>query len=321
VSQAQGALAGAQAGLQSTLAGNAVKAQPPKVGDLAGAEAAVTSARNSVQTAQQSVDDTVLKAPAEGTVATVSNLVGEVVGGGGGSSSSAGSSSSSSGSSGASGGSAGGGGGGSSTSSSTGSSSGSSSGLITLTDLAGLQVKAGFTEVDAAKLRQGQPATIVLNALPTTELAAHVLSIDTTSTVVSNVVTYNVLFTLDRLADGVKPGMTATTTVVTEERDGVLQVPTAAVRGQGANATVTVIKSGKQVPTSVVTGMRGDSTTEIVSGLNEGDVIVVSTGSGLGRTGATTGTGGTGARVGGGGGGGGFGGGGLGAGGGGRLGG
>ena len=205
-------------------------------------------------------------------MATVSGQAGEDVTGGGVTS---GSSSSGTGSSG---------------SSSSGSGSGSgSTALVTLVDLGRLEVTAGFSESDAAKVHVGQPATVSLDALPDARLAAHVVGIDTLSTVVSNVVTYNVTFALDRSTAGVKPGMSASVDVVTAERDNAVNLPSSAVSGTGGAASVTVLRNGQQTRVSVVAGLQGDSTTEILSGLTAGTVVVLPTAT-FAR-GSTTGTG------------------------------
>ena len=81
--------------------------------------------------------------------------------------------------------------------SSDSSSADSSTSLVTITAENKLQVVAGFSEIDAAKIRPGQAATVTVDALPNEKFAAHVLSVDTLSTVTSNVVTYNVTFVLD----------------------------------------------------------------------------------------------------------------------------
>jgi hypothetical protein len=54
-----------------------------------------------------------------------------------------------------------------------------------------------------------------------------------------------------------------------------LHVPTAAVHGSGANATVTVLRNGKQVSVPVVAGLQGDSSTAILSGLKTSDTVVL----------------------------------------------
>src|SRR2546421_4900935 len=298
----QSALTAAQNSEQATLAGNALKAAPPLPGDLAADQAAIASAQTALTAAQLAEDGTVLTAPTAGTIASVNGQVGQTAAGGGSSASSA--SSASSGSGGTSGGGA----------SSRGSSAGSTSqALVTLIDLDALQVKAGFSETDVARVAVGQPATVSFPALPNEQAAAHVVAIDATSTVVSNVVTYNVTMALDNLTPLVKPGMSANVSAVVAKADNVLHVPTAAVRGSGATATVTLINSGKQTPVVVTVGVRGDDSTEVTSGLGASDQVLVSTGQLSTSTGGAT-VRGVGGLGGGGLGGGGLGGGGLGGG-------
>jgi RND family efflux transporter MFP subunit len=263
----------AQVGKTSAVLAKKVKEQPAQVGDLESARAGVVTAQAALETARKTLAETVLRAPFGGTVASVSGHVGEDVAGGGVTSSTS-SSDNSSGSSG-------------------------SSPLVTLVDLGQLEVSAGFSETDAAKVKVGQPATVGLDALPDAKLAAHVVAVDTLSTVVSNVVTYNVAFVLDRTTAGVKPGMSASVDVVTAERDNAINLPSSAVSGSGSAATVTVLRDGEQARVSVLPGLQGDSNTEILSGLKAGETVVLPT-----TTFATgsNGTGVTGTRGGGGGG-------------------
>jgi macrolide-specific efflux system membrane fusion protein len=157
-------------------------------------------------------------------------------------------------------------------------------------------VTANFSETDAAKIKPGQAATITVDALPNKQLAAHVVGIDTTQTVVSNVVTYGVTLVLDRSVPQLKPGMTVTAAVIVAKRDGVLHVPNAAIHTAGGASTVTVVDTkGNQQQRSVTTGVVGDDATEIVSGLKAGEQVVVSSASSL-----LTGTTGSNARSGGG---------------------
>jgi macrolide-specific efflux system membrane fusion protein len=165
---------------------------------------------------------------------------------------------------------------GASTSGST--SSSSSSAFVTLVNLQGLDVTASFSESDAAKIQLGQAGTVTVSALPGKQLAAHVVAIDTSGTSSSGVVTYTVTLAIDRTVAGLKPGMSANASVTTGERDNVLNVPNAAVTGSGSNATVKVLKNGVQTTTSVVAGLKGDSSTEIVSGLTAGQQVVTSSG-------------------------------------------
>ena len=158
-------------------------------------------------------------------------------------------------------------------------------------------VKVGFPEADAGKVAAGQPVTITIDSLTGQRLTGSVSEIDTVSTVVSNVVTYNAVIAFDSVPAAVKPGMTATTSVIAASRDNVVAVPSAAISSSGGESTVTVRVGGKDEVRSVETGLKGDGTTEIVSGLNDGDQVVMSVGVVSSNTNRNTGTG-TGTRTG-----------------------
>ena len=105
-----------------------------------------------------------------------------------------------------------------------------------------------------------------------------VASIDTVSTVVSNVVTYNAVVAFDTVPAGVKPGMTANVSVIAASRDNVVSVPSAAISTTGGQSTVTVRTNGADEVRDVVTGLKGDGSTEITSGLDAGEQVVMSVG-------------------------------------------
>jgi len=287
IQQAQNSLNSAEAGLASTQAANNAKASATP-GSVAAAQSQVAQAQANLIAAQKAEASATLTAPGDATVATVSGIVGQTVSGGGTSAASSGATSSGAGSN-------------------ATSSSSTSSAFMTLENTASLQVVSGFAEADASKVQVGQAATVSLNALPNQAVTAKVSRVDVNATVVSNVVTYNVTVVLDNPPDTVKPGMTASVDVVVSQRDNVLELPTADITSRNGTATVTLLRSGKQVPQVVETGLVGDQTTEITSGVTEGDVVVAptvsitATGTGTGaRTGTGTGAGGLGGTGGGG---------------------
>jgi RND family efflux transporter MFP subunit len=154
-------------------------------------------------------------------------------------------------------------------------------GYIILTDLSGLQVKASFAEADIANLQVGQAASFTFDALSgvtATGSVASIAPLANTSAGGSTVTSYTVLFTLDGNPDGVKPGMTAQVSVVTDQVTGVIAIPSTALTQRGQNYTVTLKPTkvggvGKRV--TVTVGLKGDSTSEITSGLKEGDLVVL----------------------------------------------
>jgi multidrug efflux pump subunit AcrA (membrane-fusion protein) len=324
VAKDQATVSAQQASLAATADGEAIVPST-----IAQDSAQVQQDQNTVNTDQKAVDATTLTAPISGTVTAVNDSVGDTVSGSGTSaddasssdtgSSSTGSSSTGSSSTGFSGtGSsstaATGGTGSTASSSDDSSSSTSSSGFVTIENLGGLEVVAGYAEADIAKISVGQSAAITLPALTSTDVTGTVSAVAATSTVVSNVVTYDVTIALDSPPATVKVGMTADVSVVVQTATDVLELPSAAITTAGPLSTVTVLTNGVKKVTTVTTGLVGDSTTQIDSGVKAGQVVVEPVASVAAST-TGTGTTGLGGLTGGGFGGGGFGGGGFGGGG------
>jgi macrolide-specific efflux system membrane fusion protein len=131
-----------------------------------------------------------------------------------------------------------------------------------------------FSESDVSKLKVGQAATVTLDALSGVALGAHVTAIAPVGTTSSSVVSYDATLTLDQSNAQVKPGMSASATVIVGQAQGV-NVPNSAVTGAGSLASVTVRDNGKQTKKQVVVGLRGDSRTQIISGVSAGQQLVV----------------------------------------------
>ncbi len=254
--------------------------------NIASARAAVRTDRLSVHSDEQALQATKLYAPEDGTIASLSGQVGEVVSGGGttraNTSSSASSSSSSSAASGL--GATGSTGAGSSGSGSAGS---SSSSFAVLSDLSTMKLVVALSESEVGSVHPGQIATVTVEALEGRKLAAHVAEVAILSTSSSGAVSYDVTFDLDQLDEGVKPGMSATAEVVVKQASG-LNVPTTAISG----GSVTVVSGSHRETVRVTTGLAGDTSTIVLSGLKAGETVALPSvtttkstlGTGSGRT-------------------------------------
>jgi multidrug efflux pump subunit AcrA (membrane-fusion protein) len=278
----------------------------PAAATIAADSATVAEDEATVASDQEALDQTTLRAPIAGTVTAVNTSVGAAASAGSSTITSGGASSSTASSSTTAAGSSGLGSGSSNAGSGTGSSS-SGSGLFTIDSLGQLEIVAGFAEADATQIAVGQPVTITLPALPNTEVAGRVAAVSLTSTVVSDVVTYDETIDLINPPATVKEGMTADVSVVDQTATNVLYVPSAAITTTGTVSTVELLQNGKETVTRVTTGLVGNSDTQILSGLTDGEVVVEPTVTVVGSTGTagtTTGGGFGGGGFGGGGGGG-----------------
>jgi membrane fusion protein, macrolide-specific efflux system len=233
---------------------------------VAQAQASLTSANAQVEQAQESLSDAVLRAPIGGTVVEVNGTVGQ-------SSSTTGASSDAT------------------SETDTSSTSSDTSGFIVISQTNHLQVAANFSETDTVQIRVGQRATVTLNALPDVQLEGRVTAIEETSTTVNQVVNYGVTIELQDVPRAVRVGQTVVAEVTTGRARDVLLVPSSAVQTAGGQTTVTVISNGQQVSTPVEIGLEGDQFTEIVSGLSEGDEVVLATATDAGGAGGFPGGG------------------------------
>lgn len=239
---------------------------------IAQAEAQVESAKQQVEQAQAAVDNCTLIAPVIGTVVTLNGTPGQNVNGGSGSSAASGASTES---------------------------TANTSDFVVIANLAAFNVRASYTEADIVDVKVGQTATIVPNASPDTELTAKVTQIDPTSTVVNNVVTYGVTLQVTSKNVALRSGQTVSARVTVAEAKDALYLPSTSVQGTGDQTRVNVVRDGVQTATTVQVGLRGDQTTQILSGLDLGDQVVMVGATGTG-TGAGTRPGGGGAFPGGG---------------------
>lgn len=155
-----------------------------------------------------------------------------------------------------------------------------------------------LNEVDAAKVKQGDQATLTFDAIDGLEITGKVVEIDTVGTVSQGVVTYMVKISLDTQDERVKPGMSTSAAIITNSKIDVLVVPNSAIKTQGTTSYVEVFNppiptstSTQGVPSSIapqrqviVVGLSNDSDSEVMSGLNEGDQIVTKTITGVSQT-------------------------------------
>ena len=154
--------------------------------------------------------------------------------------------------------------------------------IATIADLSDLEIYLTVDETDIGNVKEGAKVDFTVDAHPGKTFTGTVKSISlgtkgSMGTTSSSVVYYTVRVAIP--AGDVShffPSMTARATIHGEERQNVLVVPLAAVRSDKVGEFVYVIKNGKPLRTSVKTGMTGDSTIEIISGVEEGDEIIIS---------------------------------------------
>ena len=230
--------------------------------DIAAQRAQVEDARAAVAIARRDVDETVITAPAAGTVTAINGNAGEVVSPpsavtalapGGTAPLPA-------------------------TSGGTGTGSGGTTpgagAFLTLDAADSFQVVVPFEEADAARIVPGQPVQVTVDALPNDTLTGRVVSVAPSGVDLSGIVSYYATVVVDGGADRLRDGQTAEANVRVEVVDDVLRVPAAAVRRSGGQPTVTVSgPDGDPVSVPFLAGLVGDDYVEVRSGLTDGDQV------------------------------------------------
>lgn len=161
-----------------------------------------------------------------------------------------------------------------------------------------------LNEVDAAKVKSGDPATLTFDALPNVTASGTVVEIDSVGTVSQGVVSYSAKVSIDLTDSQIKPGMSVSVSIVIDSKPNVLLVPSGAVKtslrgsyvqtlpgsvGDSKKETQTVSTTETPTQVEVKIGQSNDTMVEITSGLKEGDWVISRTvTSGSGTTANTT---------------------------------
>lgn len=227
----------------------------------------VAASQAAVAAAQKDVDDTVLRAPADGTISAVNGAVDEVL------APSAGTTPLAPGSEGAIPG--------------AGSSANGSAGVVTrpggtqfivFNNVDTFEAVVPFEESDAVRVAPNQRVDVRFDAIPDLTLPGTVVGVSPSASALSGVISYYATVGLSQSDPRLRNGLTAQASVVTDELRDVLAVPNAAIHRQGGRTQVTVQRFDGQRVVDITPGVVGDTYTQVLSGLSEGDEVVLPTG-------------------------------------------
>jgi HlyD family secretion protein len=144
-------------------------------------------------------------------------------------------------------------------------------------DLRRMELLVYVDEADIGRAREGQAASFTVDAYPDRTFPSKVLSLRNEPKEEQNVVTYEAVLQVDNDELLLRPGMTATATIIADIRKGVLAAPNAALRfapptlepgqaGKPGERRVWVLRDGKPEPVAVQTGVSDGRLTEIKGG-------------------------------------------------------
>jgi HlyD family secretion protein len=175
-------------------------------------------------------------------------------------------------------------------------------------DLTKMQIDSNVAEADVGNVELGQDVDFSVDAFPFRTFHGKVVQNRNAAVTVQNVVTYDVVISVSNSDLKLKPGMTATVSIVIAHREGALKIPNAALRvrmpdslstpapatpvatpppggkkpggragrGEKRERTVYVVppSGGKPAPVPIKIGINDGVSTEVLEGLKEGDSVV-----------------------------------------------
>jgi RND family efflux transporter MFP subunit len=133
-------------------------------------------------------------------------------------------------------------------------------------------------EVDIFKVKVGQEAIITVDALPGEELKGMVTFVSPFGSRTTGVVEFPVTISMDPTETELKGGLTATADIIVEKHENVLLVPNRSIKGSPGDYWVEVVLDEKTMTTEkrpVELGAQNEQSSEVISGLSEGEKIIV----------------------------------------------
>jgi len=147
--------------------------------------------------------------------------------------------------------------------------------LFTIGDPKALEALVTVTEEDYPLIALGQSTEVYFDARPDVTAKGRVERI-IPKRIEGDSPLYNIYIALDEIPDGLADGMTVDTNVTIASRPGVQCLPRSVVRASGNDKAILQVWNGSSTESrEVQVGLRGDSNIEIVSGLTEGEQVVV----------------------------------------------
>ncbi|MEW6455303.1 MAG: efflux RND transporter periplasmic adaptor subunit [Acidobacteriota bacterium] len=159
--------------------------------------------------------------------------------------------------------------------------------LLTIADLSEMEVEVEVDETDIVGIRAGHETEITVDALPDKKLRGFVTEIGSSAiekglgTSTKEAKDFKVVITLKNPPEQLKPGLSSSVDIITAIRNGVLTIPISSVvvrekkEEKKEEEGIFVIKDSQVFFQKAERGVMGEMRVEILSGLREGDTIVV----------------------------------------------
>ncbi len=154
--------------------------------------------------------------------------------------------------------------------------------IMTIADRSEMFVESLVDETEVMKIRAGQPALIMVSALPNTTFEGRVTRIagipETMGAGMTDAINFSVTVEIVEVDERLFPGMSATCEITVDSKDSVVIIPYPALgrkRIEGEERDVALVyREGKVDLTPIKLGLTGEDGAEIIDGLSVGDTIL-----------------------------------------------
>jgi len=146
---------------------------------------------------------------------------------------------------------------------------------ISLIDPSEIKMNGVIDEIDVPRVKLGQEAIVILDALPDKEVKGRITFISPESTTEMGVVFYKTTITLENPDEELKDGMSATAEIIIEQHNDVLLIPNRAIQGSWENPFVEVVTDEQIEKRQISIGLSDGIYAEVLSGLEEGEEVVL----------------------------------------------
>lgn len=148
--------------------------------------------------------------------------------------------------------------------------------VASVADVNSLRVKADIDELDIGRVSVGQAVTVTLDAYPGVKLPGKIDKLAPGATQKQGSTVYQATISFGK-SEGVVPreGMAASVDVTAQRKDGVLLIPNRAIETIGDREYVTIPQGNTTRKVEIEAGLSNNTDTEVISGLNEGQAVVV----------------------------------------------
>lgn len=158
--------------------------------------------------------------------------------------------------------------------------------IVQVADLSKMLIKLEISEGDIAQVKIGQKVTFSTLAEPERKYTASIDSVDPALTKLTDnnyteasgnteAVYFYANLLVDNADNSLRIGMTTQAQITIANREDVLVVPNTVVKKRGKDHTVSVLENGNAVEKTIQIGLSDAKSTEVLSGLSEGNQVIV----------------------------------------------